>query len=75
LLADVREPDFKAPLIADLAQHPAENVRTAAARGLTQLRDDPEVRTALERALNDSSVEVQRTARAALDGVGPGFGL
>lgn len=72
LLADVREPDFKAPLIVDLAQHPAENVRMAAARGLRQLRDDPEVRAALERALNDSSADVQRTARASLDGVGFG---
>jgi hypothetical protein len=75
LLADVREPDFKAPLIVDLAQHPAENVRTAAARGLRQLRDDPEVRAALERALSDASADVQRTARASLDGVGAGTGL
>jgi len=74
LLEAVREPDFKAPLLEDLARHPAENVRTAAARGLIQLRDEPDVRAALEQALNDSSAGVQRAARASLDGVGFGVG-
>jgi len=74
LLEAVREPEFKAPLLEDLARHPAENVRTAAARGLIQLRDEPDVRAALEQALNDSSAGVRRTARASLDGVGLGFG-
>lgn len=68
LLSDVSEKDFIPALLEDLARHSAESVRAAAAEGLTQHRDDPDVRAALDRALADSSGQVQRAARNALDG-------
>ena len=69
LLGDVSERDFLPALLEDLERHPVEAVRAGAAAGLRQHRDDPEVRAALDRALADASVLVQRAARNALDGV------
>jgi HEAT repeat protein len=69
LLGDVREPRFIPALVEDLAQHPVESVRIAAAAGLRQHRDDPDVRAVLERATADPSLQIQRAARNALDGV------
>jgi hypothetical protein len=68
LLGYVRETDFVPVLLDDLARHPAESIRAAAATGLTQHRDDPDIRAALDRALADPSLTVQRAARSALDG-------
>jgi len=69
LLGDVSERDFVPALLEDLERHPVEAVRAGAATGLRQHRDDPEVRAALDRALADPSLLVQRAARNALDGV------
>ena len=68
LLGYVRETDFVPTLLEDLTRHPAESIRAAAATGLTQHRDDPDIRAALDRALADPSPRVQRAARNALDG-------
>jgi HEAT repeat protein len=73
LLGYVRVTDFVPALLADLARHPAESIRAAAATGLTQHRDDPDIRAALDRALADPSLAVQRAARNALDGARGAF--
>jgi HEAT repeat protein len=66
LLAAVRNPAFKPTLLEDLASHASANVRVGAAFALGHYREDPAVRAALERALDDPSRDVQREAREAL---------
>lgn len=61
-----RNDDFARTLLADLAAHPAEAVRTSAAGALRLYVDDAGVRAALERARGDASVNVRRAAQAAL---------
>ena len=63
-------PAFAQVLLEDLARHPEENVRGAAAAVLARYTDDPSVRTGLERAIaEDASQNVRGNARTALDGV------
>ncbi len=63
-------PEFGQALLADLTNHPEENVRGAAAARLVYYTDDPVVRTGLERAMaEDASQNVRRRARTALNGV------
>lgn len=66
-LSGVRDADFTATLLADLAGHAAENVRAAAAAALAPHAGDEAVRAALEQARADPSIAVRRAARAALD--------
>lgn len=67
-LSGFRNGDFTPTLLVDLAGHTAENVRASAASALRPYVDDPAVRAALERARDDPSIGVRRSAQAALDG-------
>lgn len=60
------EATFIPVLVGDLANFPDATVRYAAARALQAHRGNPEVRAALERALEDSSIDVRRAAAEAL---------
>jgi HEAT repeat protein len=53
---------FVPVLLGDLNNFPDEYVRAAAAEVLTKHIDDPDVRAALERALDDPSMAVRRIA-------------
>jgi hypothetical protein len=61
---------FLPVLISDLASHASELVRARAARVLAGQVSNPDVRVALERALNDSSIDVRRYASEALAAAG-----
>jgi hypothetical protein len=64
------QPAFAQAFLDDLAHHPEDNVRGAAAAGLAQYADDPAVRAALERAASeDRSHGVRQRASDALQRV------
>lgn len=68
--SEVHDPAFAGALLDDVANHPSESVREAAARALEPYRDDPDVRAALETAKSDRSAAVRRAARSALGQTG-----
>lgn len=68
--SEVHNPTFMGALLDDVANHPSESVRAAAARTLELYREDPDARAALEQAQSDRSAEVRRAARWALDKTG-----
>jgi hypothetical protein len=55
---------FVPVLVEDLTGNPNQNVRANAAQVLQKYADNPDVRRAFERALNDQSIEVRRIATA-----------
>jgi HEAT repeat protein len=63
-------PTFAGALLDDVANHPSQTVRRAAARTLELYRDDADVHAALEQAQSDPSAEVRRAARLALGQTG-----
>jgi HEAT repeat protein len=68
-LREFRNERFTLTLLGDLAGHPVDAVRAAAAGALSDYTDDAAVRAALEAAQNDTANAVRRAAQAALEAI------
>jgi hypothetical protein len=67
LVGAPRDESFVPALLDDLRRHPAEWVRADAARALQAYLDIPDVRDAMEQAVEDPSMGVRRHALRALE--------